>query len=116
LNWNLRAPKAIGRHVDGMDRKFNRASLILVGSVVRVKRRFAAAMGCSARWSCQLRAGTREALYRTLSASGNRRLTSLSAILDATGLRLTIVPAKPVGGRAKTKTPARKRPRLSAVA
>ncbi|MCC6193351.1 MAG: putative addiction module antidote protein [Burkholderiales bacterium] len=37
---------------------------------------------------------TREALYRTLSASGNPRLTSLSAILGAAGLRLAIVPAR----------------------
>jgi len=35
---------------------------------------------------------TREALYRTLSASGNPRLTSLQAILSATGLRLTVTP------------------------
>jgi probable addiction module antidote protein len=38
---------------------------------------------------------TREALYRTLSKTGNPRLTSLQAILAATGLRLTIAPAKP---------------------
>ena len=35
----------------------------------------------------------REALYRTLSVAGNPRLTSLAAILGATGLRLAIVPA-----------------------
>jgi probable addiction module antidote protein len=35
----------------------------------------------------------REALYRTLSKAGNPRLSSLAAILDATGLRLAIVPA-----------------------
>ena len=33
------------------DRQFNRASLIVVGSVVRVKRGFSAAMGCYARLS-----------------------------------------------------------------
>jgi len=41
-----------------MDSDFNRASLILVGSVVRIKRRYAAAKGCSARLSCWFRAGT----------------------------------------------------------
>jgi len=40
------------------DSDFNRASLILVGSVVRVKRRYAAAKGCSAGLSCWFRAGT----------------------------------------------------------
>ncbi len=39
---------------------------------------------------------SREALYRTLSASGNPRLATLAAILRATGLRLTITPANPV--------------------
>ena len=56
---------------------------------------------------------SREALYRTLSASGNPRLTSLAAILGATGLRLTIVPAEPPRGRAKSATHARKRMRLA---
>lgn len=35
----------------------------------------------------------REALYRTLSKRGNPQLKSLTAILDATGLRLSVVPA-----------------------
>lgn len=39
---------------------------------------------------------SREALYRTLSASGNPRLATLVAILRATGLRLTITLAKSV--------------------
>jgi probable addiction module antidote protein len=38
---------------------------------------------------------TREALYRTLSGGGNPRLTSLRAILAASGLRLTVAPANP---------------------
>jgi probable addiction module antidote protein len=59
---------------------------------------------------------TREALYRTLSASGNPRLTSLSAILDATGFRLTIVPAAPPRRRAKPAASTRKRGRLAAAA
>lgn len=59
---------------------------------------------------------TREALYRTLSAKGNPRLTSLAAILVATGLRLTIVPAKPERHRVKRATPAPKRPRVAATA
>ena len=45
---------------------------------------------------------SREALYRTLSKRGNPRLTSLRAILAASGLRLTVVPAQESG-------PARKR-------
>lgn len=59
---------------------------------------------------------SREALYRTLSASGNPRLTSLAVILGATGLRLTIVPAKPLARRVKRATPAGKRARLAATA
>ena len=59
---------------------------------------------------------TREALYRTLSATGNPRLTSLAAILGATGLRLTIVPAEPARRRVKRANPAPKRPRLPAAA
>lgn len=35
----------------------------------------------------------REALYRTLSRRGNPQLKSLTAILDATGLRLSVTPA-----------------------
>jgi len=35
----------------------------------------------------------REALYRTLSKRGNPQLKSLAAILDATGLRLSVTPA-----------------------
>lgn len=37
---------------------------------------------------------TREALYRTLSKGGNPRLTSLRAILGASGLRLTVAPVE----------------------
>ena len=37
---------------------------------------------------------TREALYRTLSKDGNPRLSSLQAILAASGLRLTVAPAE----------------------
>ncbi|MDP2241139.1 MAG: putative addiction module antidote protein [Burkholderiales bacterium] len=40
---------------------------------------------------------TREATYRMLSASGNPELRSLTAILDAAGLRLSV---KPIGRRA----------------
>jgi len=36
----------------------------------------------------------REALYRTLSKRGNPQLKSLAAILDATGLRLSVTPAQ----------------------
>lgn len=35
----------------------------------------------------------REALYRTLSKRGNPQLKSLAAILEATGLRLSVTPA-----------------------
>ena len=36
----------------------------------------------------------REALYRTLSKRGNPQLRSLTAILDATGLRLSVTPSE----------------------
>lgn len=36
----------------------------------------------------------REALYRTLSKRGNPQLKSLTAILEATGLRLSVTPAQ----------------------
>jgi probable addiction module antidote protein len=42
---------------------------------------------------------TREATYRMLSNHGNPELRSLKAILAATGLRLSIKPAKPRRGR-----------------
>lgn len=59
---------------------------------------------------------SREALYRTLSPSGNPRLTSLAAILGATGLRLTILPAELPRGRVKRAAPSRKRPRIAVAA
>jgi len=59
---------------------------------------------------------SREALYRTLSPSGNPRLTTLAAIFDATGLRLTVVPAETRTRRVKRTQPARKRTRLAAAA
>jgi len=37
----------------------------------------------------------RENLYRMLSESGNPRISSLNAILQAFGLRLSIAPEKP---------------------
>ena len=36
----------------------------------------------------------REALYRTLSKRGNPQLSSLTAILGATGLRLSVTPSE----------------------
>lgn len=39
---------------------------------------------------------SRETLYRTLSTKGNPRLDTLTAILGALGLRLTITPAEQV--------------------
>jgi probable addiction module antidote protein len=47
----------------------------------------------------------REALYRTLSGTGNPRLSSLTAILGAAGLRMTIVPAEPSRRRVKRTPP-----------
>lgn len=46
----------------------------------------------------------RETLYRTLSETGNPRLDTLSAILDAFGLRLSVQPAKPPRDRKTPKT------------
>ena len=45
---------------------------------------------------------SRETLYRTLSESGNPRLDTLGAILDAFGLRLSV---HPKGAAAKNKRP-----------
>jgi probable addiction module antidote protein len=42
---------------------------------------------------------TRETLYRTLSEKGSSRLDTLSAILAAFGLRLSVQPSKPTGAR-----------------
>lgn len=42
---------------------------------------------------------SRESLYRTLSKVGNPRLSSLTAILSATGLRITVAPATPTRSR-----------------
>ena len=42
---------------------------------------------------------SRETLYRTLSEKGNPRLDTLSAILAAFGLRLSVQPSKPAGAR-----------------
>ena len=39
---------------------------------------------------------SRETLYRTLSARGNPRLDTLSALLQALGLRLSVTPADEV--------------------
>lgn len=44
----------------------------------------------------------REALYRTLSKGGNPRLTSLRAILNASGLRLTVEPTEAPKRRSKS--------------
>jgi probable addiction module antidote protein len=41
---------------------------------------------------------SRETLYRTLSEKGNPRLDTLSAILAAFGLRLSVRPSKPAAG------------------
>lgn len=77
-------------------------------------RRIAEARGGMAKLA-QATGLSREALYRTLSASGNPRLTSLTAILGATGLRLAIVPAPRKRRRVKGAAPARKRPRIAAT-
>jgi len=66
-------------------------------------RRIADARGGMAKLA-QVTGLSREALYRTLSASGNPRLATLAAILDAAGLRLAIVPAKPVRVRSRRAT------------
>lgn len=42
---------------------------------------------------------SRETLYRTLSANGNPRLDTLSALLHAMGLRLSVTPAGEVAAR-----------------
>jgi probable addiction module antidote protein len=42
---------------------------------------------------------SRETLYRTLSEKGNPRLDTLTVILAAFGLRLSVLPGKPAVGR-----------------
>lgn len=49
---------------------------------------------------------SRETLYRTLSERGNPRLDTLAAILDAFGLRLSVLPKKPSKPRAARRAPA----------
>lgn len=62
------------------------------GDVLHAVRNVAEARGGIARIA--ERTGlNREALYRTLSRRGNPQLKSLAAILDATGLRLSVTPA-----------------------
>ena len=46
---------------------------------------------------------SRETLYRTLSEKGNPRLDTLSAILGAFGLRLSVQPSKPDGRRGRLR-------------
>ena len=46
----------------------------------------------------------RESLYKMLSARGNPQLTSLSALLQSLGLRLTIAAAPPVPGPGATSS------------
>ena len=85
------------------------------GVLLLALRRIAEARGGMAKLA-RVTGLSREALYRTLSASGNPRLTTLAAILGATGLRLTIVPAKPASRRLKRPAPTGKRARLAAAA
>jgi probable addiction module antidote protein len=46
---------------------------------------------------------TREATYRMLSASGNPELKSLTALLTAAGLRLSVKPANGAKGRRSSR-------------
>jgi len=85
------------------------------GVLLLALRRIAEARGGMAKLA-QSTGLSREALYRTLSATGNPRLTSLAAILEATGLRLTIVAAERPRRRGKPATPARKQARLATAA
>ncbi len=85
------------------------------GVLLLALRRIAEARGGMAKLA-RVTGLSREALYRTLSASGNPRLTSLAAILGATGLRLAILPANPPSRRVKRATPAGKRARVAVTA
>jgi probable addiction module antidote protein len=48
---------------------------------------------------------SRETLYRTLSEKGNPRLDTLSAILAAFGLRLSVQPSMPAGADCGRRAP-----------
>jgi len=76
-----------------MDRQFNRASLILVGSMVRVKLGFSAAKGCTARLSSDLYAGADAGVAARGQAGGSRheparRRTRVSSDDDGGGYQL----------------------------
>lgn len=64
------------------------------GDVMYALRAIAEARGGVARIASETGL-SRETLYRTLSRAGNPRLSSLRAILQASGLRLTVAPAHP---------------------
>lgn len=49
---------------------------------------------------------SRETVYRTLSDKGNPRLDTISAILAAFGLKLSVQPSKPAGARRGRLRPA----------
>ncbi len=85
------------------------------GVLLLALRRIAEARGGMAKLA-QATGLTREALYRTLSATGNPRLSSLAAILTATGLRLTVVAAERPRRRVRRASPARKQARFAAAA
>ncbi len=78
------------------------------GDIMYALRAIAEARGGVARIAA--RSGlSRETLYRTLSRAGNPRLTSLRAILEASGLRLTVEPAKAATQARKTNRAPRDR-------
>jgi hypothetical protein len=63
----------IRRNLPSMDSFFKGASLIVVGSVVRVERGFSAAIGCSARLSAEVCAGADAKVAARGQAGGGRQ-------------------------------------------
>jgi probable addiction module antidote protein len=86
----LKDPKEAAAYVEAAIEEGDQAALMLA------LRHVAQALGGISKIARKSKL-TREATYRMLSASGNPELRSLTAILGAAGLRLSV---KPVGRRA----------------
>ena len=87
----LRNPAEAAAYVEAVIEEGNQAALMLALRQVAMAQGGVAALARRAKI-------TREAAYRMLSTSGNPELRSLSAILGAAGLRLSV---RPIGGLPK---------------
>ena len=83
----LKSDKAIAAYLDAALEDGDPAVLLLALREVAKAKGGIAALAREADVS-------RESLYRTLSANGNPKLETLSALLEALGLRLSVTPFK----------------------